>query len=119
MNRKELIKQIEFFEKQRDNALNEDDKKMYQSQINLLENEVRRLDRNRDGRSTAQNIVGGVTRVGAGLASFVVGEVDACVTGRTDEDQVRRRRGKFVDNAENGMVRLTGTIENIIKRHRK
>ena len=119
MTREEMVEQIRFLEKQRDRATDPDEKRNYQTQIDYLEDQIRELDRSCDGRTTAQNIAGVVTRIVAGAASFVVGEVDACTTGRTDEKQVRRRRGKFVDSAENTAVRLTGNIERFIRNRRR
>ena len=119
MTREEMVNQVKFLEKQRDLATTDDDKRKYQTQIDYLNEEIGKIDRSCEGRSTAQNIVGGITRVGAGLASFVVAEVDACVTGRTDEEQVRKRRGKFVDSAEKKAVGFTKTIENLINRRNK
>ena len=118
MTRTEMVAQVKFLEKQRDAATNDEDKRNFQIQIDHLNEEIGKIDRSCDGRTTAQNVVGGITRLGAGLVSFVVGEVDACTTGRTDEEQVKRRRGKFVDNAEAKAVGLTKTIENLINRRK-
>ena len=118
MTKTEMEEQIEFLKKQRDKIINPDDKRKFQIQIDYYEDEIRKLNHSQDGRSTLQNVVGGVTRIIAGATSIVVGEVDACVTGRTDEKQVRRRRGKFVDSAETSAVRITKTIEDLINRRK-
>ncbi len=116
MTREEMVDQVKFLEEQRDKTSDPTKKRNFQTQIDFLNDQIREMDRSRSGRSTAQNVVGVATRIVAGAASMVVGEVDACVTGRTDEKQVRRRRGKFVDSAENAMVRVTGAIENIFRK---
>lgn len=118
MTRTEIQSQIKFLEKQRDKAVDPSDKKNFQLQIDFYEDELRKLEHTVNQRSTAQSIVGTATRIGAGIVSIVVGEVDACITGNTNEDQVKRKRGKFVDSVEKGAVNLTGTVEKLIKKRR-
>ena len=65
-------------------------------------------------RSTTQKVVGKVTRIGASIVSVVVGEINACTTGKTDEADVKKERAIFVDKAENSMVKVADQAEKVV-----
>lgn len=111
----ELEEQKEKLIKLRDKQRTDEDKNAIQMQINAIEDQIMSLQHEENSKTTGQKIGGLIGKIISGTASMVVGEVDACITGKTNESDVKRTRAKVVATGEKFGSTVGGLIEKGIK----
>lgn len=120
--RADIEKDISELKKLRDEASRNGNKKQadfFESQITLREEELNNLLEEEAEKqaqmTTTGRVLGTVGRIGGVVASFVVGEVDACVTGKVDEDSVKRKRAKVAAAGEKSGAFIGNMLEKGVK----
>ena len=111
----ELETQKEALIKLRDKQKTDDDKNAIQTQIDAIEDQIRTLQHEENSKTTGQKVGGLIGRIISGAASMVVGEVDACITGKTNESDVKRTRAKVVATGDKVGSTIGGFLEKGIK----
>ena len=111
----ELEEQKERLTKLRDKQRTDEDKNAIQMQINAIEDQIMSLQHEENSKTTGQKIGGFIGKIISGTASMVVGEVDACITGKTNESDVKRTRAKVVATGDKVGSTIGGFLEKGIK----
>ena len=92
---------------------------MLENQIADVDEQIKDLEYEIGTRTKGQFIGGVAGRIISGTASFLVGEVDACITGKTDEKDVKRDRTRITAAGEKIGANIGGMAEKGIKNLRE
>ena len=116
----ELRNDISFYERQkRKGGLSSDEIRHFDYLIDAAKLEISNIENSREKRTTAENIGGTIGRIGGLAVSFFAGEIEACITGKTDESQVKNARARVANAGEKAGANIAGITEKLINRIRR
>ena len=109
-------KDLEDYLRKHDSELKDEERKMFEDQLADIESQILSLEHQQNSRTTGEFVGGKIGRIASGAASFVIGEIDACITGKTDEKDVKRDRARIAAAGEKIGSTIGGMTEKGVRR---